>query len=181
LAERQETEIAIRSWAEGDLWLEERLMGDPAMTEYLGGPESLEKIRERHERYCKMTGSDTGEMFVILVRPDGAAAGSVGYWEMEWQGERTWEAGWSVLPEFQGRGLATRAIMLMADRVRAVGKYRYLHAFPKVDNGASNAVCRKTGFSLQGEADFEYPRGNPIRCNDWRLDLLGDNEEITSA
>jgi RimJ/RimL family protein N-acetyltransferase len=38
-------------------------------------------------------------------------------------------------------------------------------------NEASNAICRKLGFELLGEEDFEYPPGNPIRCNDWRLDL----------
>jgi len=32
--------ISLRPWAEQDLPLLERLMGDPAMTEYLGGPET---------------------------------------------------------------------------------------------------------------------------------------------
>ena len=27
------------------------------------------------------------------------------------------------------------------------------------------------GFVLQGEFDFEYPAGHPVRCNDWRYDL----------
>jgi hypothetical protein len=25
---------------------------------------------------------------------------------------------------------------------------------------------------LLEECDFEYPPGNPMRCNDWRLDLF---------
>lgn len=25
--------------------------------------------------------------------------------------------------------------------------------------------------TLVSACDFEYPPGNPIRCNDWRLDL----------
>lgn len=179
MSEQTNTDITIRPWSEGDLWLEQRIMGDPAMTEYLGGPEPLEKIRERHERFLRMNGSDKGQVFAILVGSDKVAAGSVGYWETEWQGQQVWEAGWGVLPEFQGQGLATRAIALMAERAQAVGKYRYLHAFPKVDNGASNAVCRKAGFSLQGESDFEYPPGNPIRCNDWRLDLLAKDAAST--
>jgi hypothetical protein len=32
-------------------------------------------------------------------------------------------------------------------------------------------VCRKAGFSLVGECDFEYPPGNLLRSNDWCLDL----------
>ncbi len=172
MSDGQESDIQLRPWAEGDLWLEQRLMGELELTLYLGGPETPEKIRERHERYCKMTGSDTGEIFVIEVGTEREAAGSVGYWETEWQGGQTWEAGWSVLPKFQGQGLATRAILQMAERAWANGKYRSIHAFPRIDNAASNAVCRKTGFLFHGEIDFEYPKGNPIRCNDWRLDMV---------
>lgn len=43
--------VALRPWAAGDQWLPERLLGDPEMTCYLGGPESPEAIRARHERY----------------------------------------------------------------------------------------------------------------------------------
>jgi RimJ/RimL family protein N-acetyltransferase len=163
-------EIDIRPWSNEDLPLLERLMGDPAMTEHLGGPETPEKIRERHERYCQ--GRDAGEMFAIIADPGRVAAGSVGYWEREWQGQQVWETGWSVLPEFQGQGIATQATHLVADKARTEGKHRFMHAFPSVDNGASNAICRKAGFELQGEYDFEYPPGHPMRCNDWRLDLL---------
>jgi hypothetical protein len=56
-------------------------------------------------------------------------------------------------------------------RARAEKTHRYLHAFPSVGDPASNAVCRKAGFSLRGECDVEYPAGHPLRCNDWRLDL----------
>ena len=54
---------------------------------------------------------------------------------------------------------------------RARATHRFLHAFPSVDNAPSNAICRKLGFTLLGECDFEYPPGNRMRCNDWRLDL----------
>jgi RimJ/RimL family protein N-acetyltransferase len=79
--------------------------------------------------------------------------------------------GWKVLFGFQGRGLAVGATVEAARRAAADRRHRWAHAYPKVDNAGSNAVCRKAGFVLLGEADFEYPKGNPIRCNDWRLDL----------
>ncbi|WP_406087002.1 hypothetical protein [Kitasatospora purpeofusca] len=53
----------------------------------------------------------------------------------------------------------------------AEGLHRHLHAFPRVDHPASNAVCRAAGFELLGPQDFEYSPGHPIRSNDWRLDL----------
>ena len=171
MSDKQEIEVGIRPWAEGDLALEERLMGDPAMTEHLGGPETPEKIRERHERYCRLADSGKGRMFVIVVGPDRVAAGSVGYWEIEWRGRTAWETGWSVLPEFQGQGVATRGTAAMLEQARGEGKHRFIHAFPPLDNTPSNAVCRKLGFTLIEECDFEYPPGRPIRANDWCLDL----------
>ena len=149
-------------------------MGEPVMTEHLGGPETTEKIRQRNERYSASTEHGMGGMFVIIVGQDGAAAGSVGYWEKEWLDERVWETGWSVLPEFQGQGVATNAALAIIDMARAEQKHRYLHAFPSVENGASNAICSKAGFSFQGEVEFEYPPGSLMRCNEWRLDLFAD-------
>ena len=81
-----------------------------------------------------------------------------------------------MLPEFQGHGIAVAAATLVADSARAEGLFRWLHAYPKVVHGASNAVCRKAGFTLLGEVDFEYPKSTPIRCNDWRLDLASDRQ-----
>ena len=168
---KQQTDVDIRPWSDGDHQLLERLMGDPAMTEHLGGPETPEKIRERHQRYL-LGDMGKGCMVVIVVGPERAAAGSVGYWEREWQGRQVWETGWSVLPEFQGQGIATKATSMVVERARAAGKHRFMHAFPSVDNRPSNAICRKVGFTFQEEVEFEYPRGHFMRCNDWRLDLF---------
>lgn len=172
MSSKQPIHVDIRPWSDGDLPLLERLMGDPAMTEHLGEPETPEKIRERHERYCQTGDPGQGSMFVIVVGPRRVAAGSVGYWERKWQDQQVWETGWSVLPEFQGLGVATRATAALLERARAEGKYQFIHAFPSVDNEPSNAICRKLGFTLHAEVDFEYPPGSFMRCNDWVLDLF---------
>jgi RimJ/RimL family protein N-acetyltransferase len=142
-------------------------MADPAMTEFLGGPESPEKLAERQRRY---EAPDSG-MFKIVDAATGEAIGSVGFWEREWRGGTVYETGWSVITSHQGRGIAVAATRQAIEVAREAGRHRYLHAFPKVANGASNAICRKLGFEFLGEYDFEYPPGTPIRCNDWQLDL----------
>lgn len=162
-------QVDIRPWDERDLGLLERLMGDPEMTRYLGGPESLEQIRTRHLRY--LASRDTSRMFAIIVGLGGTPAGSVGYWERDVGEETVWETGWSVLPEFQGMGLATSGTALAIEHARAEAKHQFMHAYPSVDNAPSIAICRKLGFTLIEVSEFEYPPGNPIRCNDWRLDL----------
>lgn len=165
-------QVELRPWAEGDLPLLKRLMGDAVMTAHLGGPENEEQLLKRHNRYVAL--SQAGNA-VYVVLADKVAAGWVGYWESDWQGNKVWETGWSVLPEFQGQGLATRATEIVIDLARSEKTHRYIHAFPSLDNGASNAICRKVGFQLQGESEVEYPKGTMMRCNDWRIDLFPEN------
>jgi RimJ/RimL family protein N-acetyltransferase len=166
-------EVRLEPWGKGDLPLLRRLLGDPAMTEHLGGPESEEKLVERQARYERAGEPGAGRMFKIVELPSGEAAGSVGYWEKDWRGETVYETGWSVLPEFQGGGIAVAATEQVIAAAREERRRRYLHAFPSVENAPSNAICRKLGFELLGDSEFEYPKGHFMRCNDWRLDLFG--------
>jgi len=115
--------------------------------EHLNGPESMEQIQRRHERFLAMSADrHAGCMYTIMVGP--SAAGSVGYWETDWEGGRAWETGWFVLPEFQGLGVATQAMKLMIQTASEMSSRRYLVAFPSTDNGPSNAVAKKLGFEL---------------------------------
>jgi RimJ/RimL family protein N-acetyltransferase len=162
--------VSLRPWAPGDRALLQRLLGEPGTTRNLGGPEAPEAVRARHERYLIADPEKHG-LFAIIAGPDAEPVGWVGYWESEWHGEAVWECGWNVVPEAQGRGVATEAAALMAADARRRGTHRYLVAFPSVDNVASNALCRRLGFELLGEEDVEYPKGSMMRTNAWRLDL----------
>jgi RimJ/RimL family protein N-acetyltransferase len=167
------SEYRLEPWGEDDQPLLERLLGDPAMTEHLGGPESPEKLAERHKRYLNAQ-PGVIEMFKV-VDEGGESVGSVGYWERDDADEgKVFETGWAVLPGFQGRGIATIATAQVIEVLKAQRKHRYLYAFPSEDNHPSNAICRKLGFELVGLTEYEYPKdsGNIMRCNDWRLDLL---------
>jgi RimJ/RimL family protein N-acetyltransferase len=161
-------QITIEPWIESDLQLLTRIQGDPDMTRHLGGPETDEKIADRLQRYIASWAPE-GRMFKVLC--DGEPAGAVGYWERAWQGEDVYEMGWSVLPDFQSRGVATRATELAIERVREDAKHTAIHAFPSIQNEPSNRLCEKLGFTLEGEHDFEYPPGHWMKCNDWSLQL----------
>ncbi|GHF62987.1 N-acetyltransferase GCN5 [Streptomyces mashuensis] len=167
-------DIWIEPWAERDLELLRRV-NTPEMKQHLGGPETDEQVLARHQRYLAMPAAGTGVMFSVRLGPRGDAAGTIGYWDRLWQDRPVHETGWSVLPEHQGRGIAAAAALAVVERLRGERRLRYLHAFPSVGNPASNAVCRRAGFTLVGECDFEYPAGSGhlLRSNDWRLDLEG--------
>jgi RimJ/RimL family protein N-acetyltransferase len=163
--------VRIEPWSEEDLPILEGTLGDPEMTTYIGGPERPEKIAERQARYER----PDSRQYKIVDQATGERAGWVGYWERTWRDEQVFEIGWSVLPGFQRRGIATMATAQVIAVARAENRLRFVHAYPSVDNAPSNGICRKLGFTLVEECEFEYPKGSFMRCNDWRLDLFGDD------
>jgi len=162
-------DVRLRPWSRDDFWLLGR-KNAPEMTEHLGGPETEAQLVARHERYLRIDGN-AGRMYTIRLARGGEVVGSIGFWGRDWQGEGVYETGWGVLPEFQGRGIAAAAAQAVQGEAARHGNRARLHAFPSVDHGASNAVCRKAGFVLVGPCDFEYPKGTFIRCNDWMVEL----------
>jgi RimJ/RimL family protein N-acetyltransferase len=137
------------------------------MTEHLGGPETDEALRKRQERYVANRDSETEYCFKVVV--DGVNVGNVNFWDREWKGEQVYEMGWGIVPEHQGRGLASEAVKQAIETARQTRRRSAIHAFPSIENGPSNGLCRKVGFTFQGEEDFEYPKGHWMRCNDWRF------------
>jgi RimJ/RimL family protein N-acetyltransferase len=157
--------VTIEPWGLGDRALLGRVLGDPRMTEHVGGPFSDDDLDSRNVRYAQ-PGS---RQYKVVC--DGEPCGYVGYWERTAaDGKQFWECGWFIVPEFQGRGVSTRAMHLLLKIIRSEGSWSDLHAWPAVANAPSNALCRKLGFKLAGSFDYEF-RGTTLRCNDWVLDL----------
>ncbi len=165
--------ITLRPWSAEDFPLL-IASNSPEMTQFLGGPEGEEKLRRRHERYLNGWVTGSAHMFHVESTEITDAPGGVGiagYWQSEWQGEDCFESGWSINPPHQGRGYATAAVQAVLRHAAEARRFRRIHAFPKLDNAASNRVCLRAGFTLVGECDFEYPLGTMIRGNDWVYEL----------
>jgi len=161
--------IQIKPWDDDDLDLLFRINA-PEMMQHLGGPESKEQILKRHKRYLEL--GNKGRMFSIILLPDLEPVGSVGYWQTTWNNKSVYETGWSVLTSYQGKGIATKAVKLAIEEAFSENRYEYIHAFPSIDNPASNSICRKLDFQFISECEFEYPLGSFIRCNNWRYNLI---------
>ena len=164
------TDVELHPWSAGDLDLLRRANTHELMDQ-LGGVESDEQVIARHERYLRLWREGTGFQFRIVIPGHPEGVGIVGYWHRDENGERALEAGWSVEAEYRGRGIAPAAVVAMLDIARAAGETLPMHAYPRVDNPASNAVCRKAGFTLLREADFEVTPGNTLHTNDWVVEL----------
>jgi RimJ/RimL family protein N-acetyltransferase len=165
-------DVILQPWSEEDLPLLQKLLGDPNMMTHLGGPETPEQILRRHQRYTHLKESGTDHMFKVVWGLHAEDVGSVGYWRKTWRDQSVYEMGWLILPAYQGLGIATQAAAAVIEEAGREARYQFMHAFPSVDNPASNAICRKLGFTLVEECQFEYPPGHSMIVNDWRLDLL---------
>ena len=147
----------------------------PEMTRYVGGPETQKELLDRQAGYAA---ADSRQYRVVVDGFDGPV-GWVGYWELTWRDDPIWEIGWAVVPAAQGKGVAGLATSELLLKARREGKDRFVHAFPMVENAASNAICRKLGFELLGEVELEGRRGGVVLCHDWRLDIV--TTDVASA
>lgn len=82
------------------------------MMEHLGAPEDDERLVARHRRYVDAAAGSSSFVFVIRAGGHREVAGQVVFWETTWRDEPIYEMGWSVLPEYQGRGIASAAVAL---------------------------------------------------------------------
>jgi RimJ/RimL family protein N-acetyltransferase len=161
------SDVRLERWSASDLPLLVAA-NTPEMTKYLGGPESAEQVRSRHEKYLRSW--DAGDAFMYRIVVDGTPAGGIGFWPVEHDGVSAWETGWNVLPAWQGRGVGRDALRLLIQEVAARDDSRLLVAYPGVDNAGSNALCRSAGFEHRGSDTMPW-RGGELTFNIWVLDM----------
>jgi RimJ/RimL family protein N-acetyltransferase len=162
--------IRLRPYADADRWLTEAIEADPVMMAGLGGPLAADDLPGIHERRLRGMATDRLWYFTVELEPEGRPVGTICLWKDAIAGGHRSEAGWAILHEFQGRGVATRALQLLIERAVDDGRWGDIHAFPGVDNGPSNALCRTAGFRNVGEEVVEYA-GRSLRCNHWILEV----------
>jgi RimJ/RimL family protein N-acetyltransferase len=159
--------VELHTYTNGDFWLTEALETDPEVMGELGGPIERDKLPEIHRRRLAERW-----WFKIVAEAGPPAVGTIGVWETRHRDRDLHETGWMVLPAHQGRGIASAALTLLIERVKAEPRFPSIHAFPPVTNAPSNALCRKFGFVLLGQDDFVYS-GRTLRCNHWSLETPG--------
>lgn len=137
------------------------------MTRFLGGPEDARDLAARHAEYLGFAENDSGAMFRILA--DGEPVGYAGWWREEHDGEPAYEIGCAVMPEWQGRGVATEALRRVVRLAAARGDAPVV-GYANAENEASNSLCRRLGFELRGAGLFPSDDGGTT-VNVWMLDV----------
>ena len=147
-----------------------RLECDPELMRHIGGPRPESEVRAAHKRRLDLMEQGIAYMYKIVTDEQEEVVGTIGIWKIEWKGPQAYEMGWFVLPEHQGKGVASEAARRIILWARSNTDIRFVHAFPAVTNTASNTIARKIGMTNQGEFDNEGFAG-VLRCNDWCIDL----------
>ena len=160
--------MRLRDVELGDVEIYRRLRCDPVMMADLGGPQPVEAMAPKVALDVEAAAADESWIKMILT-DEGEVAGSVVLWSHEEDDEVVSEMGWMVLPEFQGRGVATWAAGALLAEARRDGRWGQVHAFPGTRNAASNGVCRTLGFRLLEEREVLFA-GRLLRTNHWVTD-----------
>ena len=161
--------VELRPYSDEHLPLTQALELDPEVMRELGGPADPDGVLEAHRRRVRSVAD--GDWWYAIV-PESAAppVGTIGIWPSDVRGETLHEIGWMVLPDHQGRGIASEALGILLARARSDPRFERIHAFPGVSNIPSNALCRRFGFVRTEELGVAF-RGRPLRVNHWELDV----------
>jgi RimJ/RimL family protein N-acetyltransferase len=143
----------------------------PVLMAELGGPRPREAIERAHAKSLALAAE--GRCWPLTIIPDGGSspAGGVDVVASSHDDQAIYEIEWMVLPEFQHRGIASRAVREVVERARVERMFGRIHAVPAVTNGPSNRICAKNGFTDLGACEVEFA-GRGLRCNHWRIDLF---------
>ncbi|MET8174739.1 GNAT family N-acetyltransferase [Streptomyces clavifer] len=160
--------LVLRDWTEGDLAAMRELFDHPDIAYWtpIVSPFDEAAARARLDR-ARQFRKDGTTILLAITTDGGAPLGEV----MLRRAPEGTELGYAVGPAYRGRGLATRAVRLMAayafEQLGAAQVILELEA----DNAASVAVATRAGFGL-----LDVPlitgeeKGRPYALETWGLD-----------
>jgi RimJ/RimL family protein N-acetyltransferase len=117
-----------------------------------GGPPSLAALEARYAVQAPGRSPDGQQLWlnwIVRLVERGQAVGFVQATVTGTSPRRTAEVAWVIGVEYQGRGYAREAVMMMLSRLQAIGvETTRAHIHP--EHHASNAVARAAGLSPTG-------------------------------
>ncbi|MFC4121110.1 GNAT family N-acetyltransferase [Nonomuraea zeae] len=143
-----------------------RMMGDPSVAAYAVGPGTS---LEDDERRCRNTGYwwVSGQRIELAIR-DAASGAFAGHLQLTQVIPPLGQAmiGYSLVPEFRGKGFMTRAVRLVVDWAFAHTALHRIVAGTNVSNTASHAVLERAGFAREGLHRELFPTADGTRADD---------------
>lgn len=141
---------------------------DPRVNQFMSvSYHSIEEVKVQLDWYESLLAEETGIWWGICLNEDGKMIGNGGFHKWE-HNHRKAELGYWILPEYQGRGLASEAITAMIKFGFEDMLLHRIEAEVETENGPSSRVLRKLGFNLEGiKRECEYINGRFIDLEFW--------------
>ncbi|WP_120495888.1 GNAT family N-acetyltransferase [Kiloniella sp. EL199] len=137
--------LRIRQYRHTDLETTRQMSQDAELRKWLISGVYSDK---EHEEYVRISSGPDTKDFVVEDKITGKIIGEMTF--HLWFVERTWEMGWLILPEFQGKGYASEA----ANSLIKIGfeemQLQRIVAMAQPENQASWRVMEKIGMRREG-------------------------------
>jgi RimJ/RimL family protein N-acetyltransferase len=156
--ELETSRLRLRMLRESDFPTYETWGANMDIMRYLGG-KTLDRIEAwRHLAYLVGHWTFRGYgYYAAEEKASGRLIGRVGYTNgAGWPG---FELGWTIVPEFQGRGFATEAATFLLSYAFEVLDQPHVISLIHPDNAPSRRVAEKLGETIEGEAQV---LGTPV-------------------
>ncbi|MFG1703241.1 GNAT family N-acetyltransferase [Nonomuraea sp. M3C6] len=149
-----------------------RMLADPIVAAYFVGPAST---LEEDQRRCRHTGYwwVSGQRIELAIR-NAVSGAFAGHLQLTQVLPALGQAmiGYSLLPEFRGKGFMTRAVGLLVDWAFASTSLHRIVAGTEAGNTASHAVLERAGFRREGVQRQLFPKRDGTRADDVQWALL---------
>lgn len=152
--------ITLGQFADSDLDALVAACNDPAIARYTFIPAPYSRtdaelfVSGQAERRLAGEALD----LAIRARPGGALLGAAGL-RIFRPRRASCEIGYWVAPDVRGRGIAPRAVGLLAGWALRTLRLERIELTPDVDNRASHRVAEKAGFALTSERRETFAKG----------------------
>jgi ribosomal-protein-alanine N-acetyltransferase len=147
--ETERLSFRLVSQSDFDAWLP--LFSGHRVAEFLGMDENLTKRQQCEGWFTRSLGryeKETGGMNVLISKTTGSLVGMCGLLIQELEGESYMEVGYSILPEYWGKGYATEAAVKCKNYAFENNFTESLISMVHADNIGSELVARKNGMKL---------------------------------
>jgi RimJ/RimL family protein N-acetyltransferase len=147
-----------------------KLWSAPQVTQFISGAraQTEEEVWQRLLRYRGLWPLLGFGYFVLTEKTSGSFVGEAGLADFHRDIEPTLkgqaEAGWALMPDHWGKGLATEALSAILAWYRAQQNARPVCCIMDPDNEPSNRLAAKAGFGLQCVTQYKG-----LACNLYRL------------
>ncbi|WP_299371681.1 GNAT family N-acetyltransferase [uncultured Kiloniella sp.] len=147
--------LRIRQYQSTDLEPTRAMSQDPELRKWI--PTGVYSDKE-HAEYVRVSGTADAKDFVVEDKMTDVVIGEMTF--HPWFVEKTWEIGWLILPEFQGRGYASEAASALLDVGFSELEIHRIVATAQPQNPASFRVMEKVGMRREGEFLQCIPRSD---------------------